>query len=300
MEAKRISIVSAVHDHPPDHQLWFQTLNSQTLPADLYEVIVVDALHQVDYQAALARFHAKAEARADISCHRVARGGRARALNRALELATGGIIIFLGDDFVPPPEFAEAHLQFHEAHPEAEAVGIGSGILDPTLRTPFSEWLEESGRLFGVPFRDDMTEVPEDFFYVGNASVKRALLERAGRFDERFRQHAWDDFEFGLRLRAAGMRAEFVPNARANHVHSITLHDRERDMRYAGAAAKIFMVDHPEDHRWLKTASRSFWRHGLCTIAARVRLVAGTDEALVHWWHTRLEAAFAAGYRRGV
>jgi GT2 family glycosyltransferase len=76
-------------------------------------------------------------------------------------------------------------------------------------------WLEESGQLFGVPFRADMAEVPEDFFLAGNASVKRELLTRAGRFDERYSLHAGDDFEFGKRLRAAGMRAQFVPDARA-------------------------------------------------------------------------------------
>ena len=221
-------------------------------------------------------------------------------MNRALELATGDLIIFLGDDVVPSLGFAEAHLRFHEAHPEAEAVGIGASILEPAMRTSFSVWLEESGRLFGVPFRADMTEVPEAFFYVANASVTRELVDRAGRFDERFAHHAWDDFEFGVRLRAMGMRARFVPDARGNHVHYITLHDRERDMRHAGAAAKVFLIDHSEALEWLKPGSMTSWRHWLLTMAARVRLAAGTNDALVKWWHARLNAAFAAGYRRAV
>jgi GT2 family glycosyltransferase len=292
--------VSAGDDHPHDLQLWFQALNSQTLPADVFEVIVVDPTHFIDYEVALARFQAETKARASISCHRVERSGRARALNRALEMATGDLIIFLGDDVVPSPGLAEAHLRFHEAHPEAEAVGIGATILEPAMRTKFSVWLEESGRLFGVPFRADMTEVPEDFFYVANASVKRKLLERAGRFDERFTHHAWDDFEFGVRLRALGMRTRFVPDARGSHVHDITLLDRERDMRTAGAAARVFLIDHPEAQKWLEPAHMTSWRHGLRTATARVRRAAGTDDALVKWWHTRLDAAFAAGYRGGV
>jgi GT2 family glycosyltransferase len=297
---ERVSIVSAVDDHPPDLQLRFQALNSQTLPADLYEVIVVDATHQVDCQAALMRFRAGTEMRADISCHRVERGGRALALNRAVELATGNLVIFLGDDFVPPPEFAEAHLRLHRAHPEAEAVGIGSALLIPALRTPFSVWLEESGQLFGVPFRADMTSVPEDFFYVGNASVKRELLERAGRFDERFAHHAWDDLEFGLRLRAAGMKSQFVPDARADHVHRIDLNERERSVRYAGAAARVYITDHVENSAWFKTASLPSWLHWLRATAARMRLaVARNDDALIYWWKARLDAAFAAGYRHG-
>ena len=304
--APSVSIVTSVNyagsarERLPDLRPWFRALCNQTLPAEVYEVIITDSRHGLDYGAALARFRAEEEVRAEISCHRTGRGGRARALNRALELAAGDLIIFLGDDFLPPPGFAEAHLRFHEEHKEAEAVGVSSAILPPEFRNPFAVWLEESGRLFGVPFRADMTEVPEDFFYVGNASVKRGLLERAGRFDERFAHHAWDDFEFGLRLRAAGMRAVFVPDARAAHVHSIDLGERERAVRDAGAAARTYIADHPENRDWFSTAGLPFWLHRLRVASARARLAAArTEGALVGWWQARLDAALAEGYRDG-
>ena len=296
----RASIVTATDDHPPNPELWFQSLDAQTLSADRYEVIVVDATHETDYQAALTRFRSGREIRIDISCHRIRRGGRARALNHALELAKGDVVIFLGEDFVVSPGFVEAHLSFHEANPEADAVGIGSSILIPQVRTPFSVWLEESGQLFGVPFSADMTEVPEDFFYVGNASVKRELLTRAGRLDERYAHHAGDDFEFGKRLRASGMRAHFVPGTRAHHVHSIGLRERERAMWRAGAAAWIYIIDHPDDCAWVKTAKGPSWLQWLRVTAARVYLaMARNDDALITWWKSRLDAAFSAGYKNG-
>jgi GT2 family glycosyltransferase len=298
---ERVSIVSAVDEHLPNLQVWFQALCSQTLSLNRCEIIVIDATHETDYEGALKRFRAETEVRADIRCHRVQRGGRAQALNRALELATGDLIIFLGDDCLPPPGFAEAHLQFHESYPEAEAVGVGSAILAPEYRTPFSVWLEESGQLFGVPFSAEMTQVPEDFFYVGNSSVKRKLLDRAGRFNERFAHHAWDDFEFGKRLRAAGMKAQFVADARVEHIHCIDLPERERIARQAGAAVRVYESLYPENHSWLKTARSFSWLQWLCVTAARCQLAAaGTDEALVTWWLTRLKAAVACGYRKGV
>ena len=297
----RVSIVSAVDgQHLVDAQLWFSALNNQTLAADDYEVLLVDADHPPDYPAALTRFRAETEVRANISYHRTKPGGRPRALNRALELANGNLIIFLGNDFVAPSGFAEAHLRFHEAHPEVEAVGIGSAIIPGTLQTPISGWLEKSGRLFGVPFDVEMTEVPEHFFYAGNASVKRKLLEVVGRFDERFTQHAWDDFEFGQRLRAAGMKAHFVPDARADHAHRIDLRERERVLRHAGAAVKIHMIDYPQLYPWFMTARLPSWYHRLRVAAASVRLaIARTDKARVNWWQSRLDAALAAGYRNG-
>jgi GT2 family glycosyltransferase len=296
----RASIVTAADDHPPDLQLWFHSLNIQTLAADRYEVIVVDATHETDYQTALKSFRSAGEVRMDISCHRIGRGGRARALNYALGLAKGDVIIFLGEDFVVSPGFVEAHMSFHEANPEADAVGIGSSLLIPEVRTTFSVWLEESGQLFGVPFRADMTEVPEDFFYVGNASVKRELLTRAGRFDERYAYHAGDDFELGQRLRASGMTAHFVPGTSTHHVHSIGLGERERAMRRAGAAARIYMIDYPGDCAWVKTASAPSWLQWLRVTAARVYLaMARSDDALITWWKSRLDAAFSSGYKNG-
>lgn len=299
-KAPRVSIVSAVDDHPPDLNLWFGAFDRQTLGAEDYEAIVVDATHQVDYQAALRRYRAETRGGANITCHRVARGGRARALNSALEHARSDLVIFLGDDNLPPPGFAEAHLRFHEEHPEVEAVGVSAAILVPAVRTPFSVWLEESGELYGAPFRADMTELPERFFYVANASVKRELLDRAGRFDERFAHHAWDDYELGERLLAAGMKTYFVTGARTAHIHGISLRDRERTLRQAGAAAKLYSLNHSGQGQWLRVVRKPSWRHWLRVIASRVRLAAtGSDEALVRWWKARLDAALAAGYRNG-
>lgn len=292
------SIVVAVDENLPDLQSWFRALCAQTVPAEYHEIIITDASHQTDYESALAQFRAENEVQVAIRCERVPRGGRARALNRALETATGNIIIFLGDDCLPAPDFVEAHLRFHEQHPEEEAVGAGSALFPPELETPFTVWLQESGRLFGVPLRSNLTEVPEEFFYVANASVKRTLLDRAGRFDERFAADAWDDFEFGGRLRAAGMRAKLVPDASVQHVHSIDLHDREQTMRIAGAAAKVYATIYPGTHPWSKLVNSSPRWHWLRIKAAHTRMmIKRNDGAVVNWWQSRLDAAFSAGYR---
>jgi GT2 family glycosyltransferase len=305
-KAPSVSIVTAVNYassgevRQPDLRPWFRALCNQTLPAESYEVIIADSKHTLDYGAALARFRAEEEVRVRVICRRTERGGRALALNRALELAAGDLVVFLGDDFLPPPGFAEAHQRFHEEHPEREAVGVGTALLPPEYRNPFSVWLEESGELFGVPFRADITEVPEEFFYVANASVKRGLLERAGRFDERFAHHAWDDFEYGQRLRALGARARLVPGARAAHVHHINLPERERSLRDAGAAARVLVMSHPGDYAWLEGMRLPAWRHRLQVASARARLAATrTERARVVWWRARLNAALAEGYRNG-
>lgn len=299
--APLVSIISAVDDRPIEIHSWLQALNRQTLSPRDYEVLVVDAVHRLDYKSALADFQAESDLRPHISCHRIERGGRARALNRALELARGQLVIFLGYDFIVPPQFAEAHLGFHTLHPETEAVGVGLALFPAEFRTPFAVWLQESGKLFGAPFSSATTTIPQGFFYAGNASVKRELLDRAGRFDECFPHHAVDDQEFGLRLRAAGMKAKFVPDATVTHDHEFNLESFELAMRRAGAAARVYRMHHPGNDGWLKAPRAPAWYRWWRVATSRLQLaVTGSDDDLIRWWQARLNVALGSGYRHGL
>jgi GT2 family glycosyltransferase len=281
-----------------DGPAWFQSLANQTLPADSYEVLIVDSSHTTSHGADFHDFNQTGRASGNISYHRIERGGRARALNYGLNLASADVIVFLGDDCQVPPNFAEAHLRFHQTHPAIESVAAGSALFPSELRTPFSDWLEKSGRLFGEPFHADMTAISDNFFYAANASVKRAMLDRAGRFDERFTDHAWDDFEFGERLRAAGMKSEFLAEASVLHMHRIELPDREEAMRLAGAAARVYGQIHPGPHPWTKSVDSTRLRRSLHLGLAYLRRVMRNGDAVEQQWIHRLDAAFVEGYRR--
>ncbi len=236
----KLSIISAVDDHPPDLDEFFGALGSQSIPPEDYEVLVVDATRRHEYGPAHQRFLASGCPQKNVTYHRIGKGGRAKALNFGLEQSSGEIVLFLGHDYIVTPEFARAHLAFHARRPKRYYVGVGAGLLPPELkREHFPRWLEASGELYGIPFSEDMTSVPEDFFYIGNASVKREFLREAGVFDEAYAHHAWDDYEMGLRLRAAGMKAVYIPDARAKHVHRIDLAGRCQSMRQAGEAAVV-------------------------------------------------------------
>lgn len=299
-ESKKIqvSIISAVDDVLDDLAGWFNALNSQTLSNESYEVILVDSSHDTGHQAAFNQFREEGWLGHHVGYYRTDPGGRAVALNRGLDLARSDLIVFLGDDCLPPLDFAESHLRFHQLNTAPEAVAVGPALFPPDLRTPFSDWLERTGRLFGVPFDPHTTSVSEDFFYVANASVKRELLDRAGRFDEQFRHHVMDDFELGQRLRSAGMKAEFLPEATVVHLHRIDLTERERAIRLAGTAARVYALAHPEAYRWSNSmnfpAALHQLRNALTYVGMRVRK---NDSARIRWWHARLAAAFAEGYR---
>jgi GT2 family glycosyltransferase len=296
----KISFLIATDDHPPDLDRFFDALINQTLPPTDYEAVIVDTTRSHGHAEAHEAAQRRKDARLRLHFEAIDNGGPAGAYNRGLELCRAPIVLFFADDNLAAPQTAEVHLRFHEANPQAHHVGVGSMILAETLRTHFTTWLERSGELFGVPFSDDMTSVPENFFYGGNASVKREFLLAAGPFDESFPYHAWDDYELGLRMTKRGMQARFLPQARGEHVHAISLAERCRTMTRAGESATIFESKYGADQSWRDKCRVPPWRLRLDGLMSLLRYAASRREGdLIAYYRARLDASFVTGYRRG-
>ncbi|HEV2903474.1 MAG TPA: hypothetical protein VGW32_00415, partial [Pyrinomonadaceae bacterium] len=98
-------------------------------------------------------------------------------------------------------------------------------------------------------------------------------------------------------LHAAGMRAELLRDATVWHMHRIDLRERQRAMRIAGAASKVYGEIHPGDHPWLETVKPKSYLRLLRAFSDFLRMRLGRDRAAAQrWWVNRLDAAFAAGY----
>ena len=159
-------------------------------------------------------------------------------------------------------------------------------------------WLEQSGELFWVPFSDTMTSVLEDFFYVGNSSVKRDFLLEAGPFDERFRYHACEDLELGLRLSNLGMKVSLLPEAKAEHVHDISQAERCQVMTQAGESAAALDRKYRGDHFRRRKCLVPPWCFSLYgRMALRLHALSRRDRYLISYYRARLNASFVAGHR---
>ncbi len=163
---------------------------------------------------------------AEITILRFWRTGRAKKRNSALALATSDLVLLFAGDFVPFKETIPSHLSFHERNPENKRVGVGPAVFIKEARTPFMEWLEDLGSLFGVPFLTYAKEEPLDFFYGANTSVKKEFLNLAGPFDEAFLYDSCEDYDMGQRLKKLGMEAYILPAATVIHEHDVTLEQR--------------------------------------------------------------------------
>jgi len=263
----------------------------QSQPFADFEVIVVDAEPRRSISTAIEQARKKANGALDIQYLMIDKASRAAFNNFGVAQAKAELIVFCCNDFVPSPKYLEAHLRFHEQHPEPQFVGIGPGMFPDHQRkvSVFLRWLEDSGKLFGFSFTDKDVKMPSSYFGVFNASLKKDFFVEAVCFDECFPYPAWDDYEMGVRLTRNGMTSSLIPEAIAIHDHLVTFSERFQSVYRAGKSVAIF-ARKANDRLVTK---QPMWKYSL----HRLGLLFGKRATLrERFWELTLDGAFVWGY----
>jgi glycosyltransferase involved in cell wall biosynthesis len=174
--------------------------------------------------------------------------GASAARNVGWRAAGGDVVLFLGDDIVASRGLLDRHRAHHAAHPEQTAALLGRVFY--RRRTAFLRWLERGVQTSYGSIDGD--RAGWGHFYTTNVSVKRALLERAGGFDESL-PFLYEDLDLGRRLADLGMDLRYDPRAAGEHRHRTTLADWERRMEQIGAAERAFCERHPDVEPYFRT-----------------------------------------------
>jgi glycosyltransferase involved in cell wall biosynthesis len=215
VSALLVSVVIPTYQRRDTVRRALHALAEQSLPPDAYEVVVsVDGSTDGTLEM-LGEMATPYPLRVVSGPNR----GRAAACNAGIREARGELVVLLDDDMEPVRHFLAAHREAHGAEPALGVIGAVPVPLDaaspPVVRyvgEKFNRHLEalaRSGRPLGL--RD---------FYSGNFSIRRELLLRSGGFDEDFRVYGNEDLELSLRLRRAGVRLVFSPEAAARQSYT--------------------------------------------------------------------------------
>ena len=235
-----LSVVIATLDRAPLLGRVLDRLDAQDASPDTFEVVIGADAAERD----MAAVHAVAADRPyDVRVVQASRPGVSAARNRAWPEARGEVVLFIGDDMLPAPALVARHQRHHAARPAVEDGMIGHVRWAREIRsTPFMRWLDD-----GMQF--DYGSIPGSnagwwHFVAANGSLKRALLERVGGFDEDFR-FGYEELELACRLSPLGFRLHYDAGAEVEHLHPPTLEGWKRRMRTVAAAERQFHAKHP-------------------------------------------------------
>jgi GT2 family glycosyltransferase len=193
-----IAVVVATRNRAGQLRRLVQALATQDI-TEAFEVIVVDDASTDDTQSVLAELTAEHDW---LAAKRLrANAGPATARNRGWRAASAPLVAFTDDDCVPDPSWLRLMSAALATHDVVQGRTEGAPAQLPSHG----------------PFGHTMTVLRAGAYETCNIAYRRAALERAGGFDERFALPYGEDTDLGLRVAEQGARTTFCADALVHH-----------------------------------------------------------------------------------
>jgi GT2 family glycosyltransferase len=209
-----VSVVIPTHGRHASLARCLAALESQTVPRELYEVIVSDDGSATPVASTVEPF----ADRMNVSVVRRSRSGPAAARNEGARQARGQLIAFTDDDCIPAPTWIEALLDRMRRHPGAL---IGGSIVNLLPDDPYATATQ---LIMNCVYDYYARSVSGHRFYsTTNLAVPANRFWLLDGFSERFLRAAGEDYDFCARWREAGFPNEYAPEVEVGHAHGHTL-----------------------------------------------------------------------------
>lgn len=244
MPSPLISVVIPTYNRADLLRSCLDSLAGQTLPAERFEVVVVDD-GSTDATQAVCQ---QASARMSLQYFHIENSGISAAKNLGLFAASAPIVFFFDDDDYGDTRLLEEHLTAHRRSPQESTAVLGYTTWSPHLEvTPLMHYVTEVGQfLFAYRNLKDGQELDFTYFWGGRSSCKRSLLTRYGVFDQRFR-FGCEDIELGYRLSEQGLTIIYHQSAVQYMNRPVTYQEFCRRCEKQGASQHYFAHLYPGD-----------------------------------------------------
>ncbi len=256
-----VSVVIPTYRRPSHLSLVLRALFAQKFPFSHLEVIVADDGSKDETERVVTSLIA--EAPFPVRYETQAHLGPAAARNRGARVATGDLLLFLGDDVIADPRLVREHVAAHRA------LGGPGAVLGREVRpkdnaaSPFGAYIAQVQADFLTPLAtsEPVSPIPFLFFCTVNLSIGRDLFIKLGQFDESYRHAILEDTELGYRLERAKFPLVYWPSAEVNHHHRIRLRAECTRRERTG----YYMVRFQEKHGWAPRTypPRARWKRWL-------------------------------------
>ncbi|MSP38873.1 MAG: glycosyltransferase family 2 protein [Deltaproteobacteria bacterium] len=241
-----ISVIIPTRNRSQSLAALLESLNGIKLaPGIAVEFIVINNA-STDNTAEMLKARAAKSSQTSLRVFEEAAPGKSRALNRALTEARGDLLMIIDDDVIVDPNCIAKHI---EAHEQTDFAAIQGRVLpgkDPDGRSADPQRLRE----YNIPIIDHGHDRKAIRGVIGtNMSFKRGVLETIGGFDERLGPGAAgfsEDTEFSIRMRQAGFKIGYIPDAIGYHELNPNRYGRayNRDMEFRkGLSRSLYRRD---------------------------------------------------------
>ena len=212
-----------------------KALESQTIPQDQYEVIVID-----DGSTDETAHVAEAGGARVLKLNHV---GPAAARNAGAEVAQADILVFTDADCEPAPDFLERLL----APLDAPVVSGARGVYRTQQRSLIArfvqlEYEDRYQRIAAIEAQEGTVDALDTSY----AAYRRTVFLDAGGFDTRYLNAAVEDHELSYRLARAGHIFRFVPDAVVYHSHVDNIINYARRKFRIGYWKAFLSREHPD------------------------------------------------------
>ncbi|HEX6457325.1 MAG TPA: glycosyltransferase [Thermoleophilaceae bacterium] len=183
------------------------------------------------------------------------------ARNHGVNASDRPLVLFIGDDMIPGPEFVARHLARHGSEPADEVAVLGRIVWHPSVpRDRLHRWIDWSCAMFDYRQLEEEGAVDAQWarFYSSNVSLKREFFLAVGGFDPDF-VYDYEDLDFGWRAGQLGMKLLYERDALVEHLHPYDWGTLERRYRSHAAGERLMAAKHD----WFKP-----WFHGHIAAAA--------------------------------
>ena len=214
--------------------------------------------------------------------------GQGLTRNKAIDLAEGEYVFFIGDDTVPNFDFLKEHMRIHENN--SDVAVLGKVVWADEVRNKFMNFIEP------IQFHYQTIRDPSNVslhFYTSNISLNSTWLKEE-RYSSAFKNYGFEDLELGYRLEKNGLRVIYNPDAIVHHVHSYDLDSFCERMYRTGLSAPIFASLHPEIKRRYIPLGWKIVKH-ITSIFARYPII-----GVRAYWYARIVNQYLQGVERSM
>jgi glycosyltransferase involved in cell wall biosynthesis len=202
----KLSVIIPTHNRPKELLQTLECLKRQNIPAEEYEIIVVDDGSWPPIQLTFGTDSPK------WTIVRLEGVERSAARNAGAVAASGRILAFVDDDISVDSNFLSSHLRAHDEWRDVLAVG-SMRLSDSLLATPYGRF-RQSLEQNGIPKGRGLTKM-QNLCTAANMSAPKELFSRLNGFDVEL--NSAEDQDLALRHTSRGGIIAYIPEAVAIH-----------------------------------------------------------------------------------